>query len=408
MRRCLTIAALLFAITAFAADDGCDIALKPAATLLLPYFEVDVNSPQQSAAQTIFTIQNTSHLPQIAHVTLWTDWGFAALDFNVFLTGYDVQGINLYDVLVRATIAPPSGTSSNVVVPSNPSAGSQPAFNDKNPKISTSFCQSLPGQFPKLLLQDLQLIFTIGRGNGAAIPCVAQTGGAHINAIGYATIDVISLCSTSLPSETPYWSQILYDNVLTGDYQQITPRDGRLTVHGGPLVHLRAVPEGTTLPHTFYEHLAPNMSDRRQPLPVAFAPRYVSGGVFNTTLRIWREPPPPKTPCGDYSANGTIPFVDIVRFDEHENATVPTGCSIVCPGVVGTPVTSSLPSESAFFPIRTSGDAGGWLYLNLGSQAWVISSMFATDIGAVDVAAPVLVDGCTSAPEAGAQIGARP
>jgi len=404
-------AALLFAVAAFAADDGCDIALRPAATLLLPYFEVDLKSPQGSATQTLFTIQNTSRLPQIAHVTLWTDWGFAALDFNIFLPGYDVQGINLYDILVHATIVSTSGMSSNASVPSNPTAGSQPARNNENPKISITFCSSLPGTFPKPLLQDLQQIFTIGRSAGNAIPCPAQIGGAHTNAIGYATIDVMSSCNTSLPSQPQYWDQILYDNVLTGDYQQITPLGGRLAAHGGPLVHIRAVAEGTTLPHTFYEQWAPKMSDRRQPLPSVFAPRYVSGGPsgFRTRVTLWREATPPASRCSDYSANSTIPFVDVVRFDEHENAAVPSGCIIVCPTVVGTPATISVPAESALFPVAsTSGDVGGWLYLNLGSQGWVISSMLAEQIDPVDVAAPALVDGCTPAPKPGAQVGPSP
>src|SRR5207253_3250451 len=84
------------------------------------------------------TIVNTTDLPQIAHVVVWTDWSFPALDFNIFLTGYDVQGINMYDIFARATIAPGAvsgtgGTSSNTTVPTNPTPGSQPAPNDPNP-----------------------------------------------------------------------------------------------------------------------------------------------------------------------------------------------------------------------------------------------------------------------------------
>src|SRR5437763_12843478 len=82
-------------------DDSCDISLLPAATLLLPYFEVDPDSPQTVARTTIFTIQNTTAMPQIARVTLWTDWSYPMLTFNLFLTGYDIQAINLYDVFVR-------------------------------------------------------------------------------------------------------------------------------------------------------------------------------------------------------------------------------------------------------------------------------------------------------------------
>src|SRR5438309_2318098 len=94
----VTIAALFLAAAAVAGtsltppattnnDDSCDIALQPAATLLLPYFEVDVSSPRSSAVQTIFAIQNVSAYPQIANVTLWTDWGFPAISFSIFLTG---------------------------------------------------------------------------------------------------------------------------------------------------------------------------------------------------------------------------------------------------------------------------------------------------------------------------------
>src|SRR3989442_414770 len=76
-------------------NDSCDVAVFPAATLLLPYFEVDTAAPGPGAgATTLFTITNTSPYPQIAHVTVWTDWAFPVLGFNIFLTGYDVQGIN--------------------------------------------------------------------------------------------------------------------------------------------------------------------------------------------------------------------------------------------------------------------------------------------------------------------------
>ncbi|HEX8151946.1 MAG TPA: hypothetical protein VF698_02420, partial [Thermoanaerobaculia bacterium] len=92
-------------------DDTCDIGVAPAATLLLPYFEVDFNAPATTARTTLFTITNVSPYPQIAHVTVWTDWSFPALDFNIFLTGYDVQAINLYDVLARGIIGSLQGTS---------------------------------------------------------------------------------------------------------------------------------------------------------------------------------------------------------------------------------------------------------------------------------------------------------
>jgi len=95
MRKLIAALALFMPIVAFAQsttnnDDSCDIGTYPAATLLLPYFEVDT---AQRGVDTFFTVTNVSSLPQIAHVTIWTDWSFPVLDFSLFLTGYDVQSI---------------------------------------------------------------------------------------------------------------------------------------------------------------------------------------------------------------------------------------------------------------------------------------------------------------------------
>ena len=418
MRRWWGIAALLVASSAAVADDHCDIALRPAATLLLPYFDVDVKAPQPSAAQTLFTIQNTSRFPQIAGVTLWTDWGFPVLHFNVFLTGYDVQGINLYDVLVRATIAG-NGTSSNITVPTNPSLGSQPEYNDANPRISTINCDHLPGIFAEFTRQELEALFTTGKVDF----CNKPAGDVHAHAIGYATIDVKSRCSLMYPNSPAYWSEVLYDNVLTGDYQQITPRNGRLSAQGGPLVHIRAVPDGgpagavpgTPLAHTFYERYAAQKSDRRQPLPSVFAPRFVNSGNdgISTTLKIWREGFAAAGPaCGAYGSNSSVPFDDVVRFDEHENATLTNGCPSLC-GPPGGPsavaAIDAFGNYSGFLPwVSTAGDAGGWLYFNFGRQSWVVESLSAPEINPTDILAASLANGCTPPPKPGAQIGPAP
>lgn len=92
-------------------DDSCDIGTYPAATLLLPYFEVDLSATPQ--ATTIFSVTNVSATPQIANVTIWTDWAFPVISFPIFLTAYDVQPINLYDVIARGVIGGVGGMSTN-------------------------------------------------------------------------------------------------------------------------------------------------------------------------------------------------------------------------------------------------------------------------------------------------------
>jgi hypothetical protein len=80
---------------------SCDIGPYAAATLLLPYFEVDVNAPATSALDTIFTVVNTSKLPQIARMTIWTDLGYPAAWCPIFLTGYGTYSVSMYNVIAR-------------------------------------------------------------------------------------------------------------------------------------------------------------------------------------------------------------------------------------------------------------------------------------------------------------------
>src|SRR6202171_864285 len=152
-------------------DDSCDISTAPAATLLLPYFEVDFKSAATSARTTLFTITNVSRLPQIAHVVLWTDWSYAALDFNIFLTGYDVQSINMYDIFQRGVIAPitasTSGTTVTTPLPTQngyltPAANAtgNPNFQVAGSGAVATACIGQLGQLPPNYIADLQSIFT--------------------------------------------------------------------------------------------------------------------------------------------------------------------------------------------------------------------------------------------------------
>ena len=74
----------------------------PAATLLLPYFEVDLDNP--NGVTTLMSINNASATAVLAHVVVWTDLSVHVLDFNVYLTGYDVQTINLRDIFVDGNL----------------------------------------------------------------------------------------------------------------------------------------------------------------------------------------------------------------------------------------------------------------------------------------------------------------
>src|SRR5262249_1299624 len=74
----------------------------PAATLLLPYFEVDLANP--AGVTTLFSVNNASATAVLVHVVMWTDLSVPILDFNVYLTGYDVQSVNLADILLKGNL----------------------------------------------------------------------------------------------------------------------------------------------------------------------------------------------------------------------------------------------------------------------------------------------------------------
>src|SRR5688572_15616326 len=178
-------------------DDSCDISVAPAATLLLPYFEV---AEDRAGETTLFTITNVSQYPQIAHVVLWTDYSYPVIDFNIYLTGFDVQSINLFDLIWRedqGVIAPASGPK-EVGTGTGPSTGTGTGdFDELEPGsgMLVGGCSSLTGFIPEFYQTRMQTAFTEGFVAGVPgdsdFPACDNVGGEHPNAVGYATIDVV-------------------------------------------------------------------------------------------------------------------------------------------------------------------------------------------------------------------------
>ncbi|HXA16347.1 MAG TPA: hypothetical protein VN380_05110 [Thermoanaerobaculia bacterium] len=406
---------LLLASSAFAAsptstnnDDTCDVKVGPAASLLLPYFEVDVSGT--SGRTTLFTVTNVARYPQIAHVTLWTDYGYPVMTFNEYLTGYDVQAINLADVLVRGIVAPPSGTTS-ATTPGQLSAGTNPNLR------SPLDCGTNPGSFPASIIAAVRTALTQGK---FSLNGCTEIGSTHLNATGYATVDLVASCTNRTPSDPLYYTtDLLFDNVLIGDYQQIGPQPaGTVLIEdfqqigpqpagqgasassfdagGNPMVHLRAVPEGggagsnvgTALPYTFYDRYTPagrRTFDRRQPLPSTYATRFIQGGTnaFRTNLNIWREAFGAGS-CADAKASAEMTVAEIVRFDEHENPFTLGGAAIcTCSTSIPTlPASSARSSADPIYPPLGTPDVGGWFYMNLdngGSTTYSVTK----DVGGV-------------------------
>jgi hypothetical protein len=101
---CLAIVAV-FAVASSASAITCTIDQRPAATLLVPYFQVSYDdagnlvSTGVGARDTIVTIGNASSSPMIAHVNVYDRFSELVLDFNVALTGFDLQAMRISDII---------------------------------------------------------------------------------------------------------------------------------------------------------------------------------------------------------------------------------------------------------------------------------------------------------------------
>lgn len=442
-------------------DDSCDISVMPAATLLIPYFEVDFANPSSDARNTVFSITNTTPQPQIAHVTVWTDWSFPVLDFNLWLTGYDVVPVSLYDLIRNGNI-PRTGADDDVNSPLPQDDANIGVFttnpNHTNPPVGSlgTSCDELPGPIPVQLRTAIQSALTTGEyplENVGGADCDELVGGDNDVAVGYITIDVVAFCSQQLPTDPDFYDEaILWDNSIIGDYMILNSSTADGNWAGGtPMVHIRAVPEGgpeendvlgtpdfgtraaavnagSNLPYTFYNRYL-NASqelvgaDRRQPLPGVFAARFIEDDPtgptgFDTRLIIWRE----GVTEGNFGCSDDVWFQNaaliadaIVRFDERENGVFAEGgvCDVSpCIGVdefVYEETQAINTANESFFPPDFDGtdDLGGWMYLDLNganaereeSQAWVVVNMTAEGRYGVLYDAAAMGNGCSPAPE---------
>ena len=415
--------------TTTANQDSCDIAVVPAATLLLPYFEVDLDEADRTLAEdTLVSVANVSDAPAVAHVTIWTNYGYPVLNFSLYLTGYDTISFSLYDVLRNGNL--PSTSASSAISP----VGARSLRS--NIWLTFGNCGRQQGGdsvLSPLLLSSLRRAlmggtFPIGGCNAGTISEPAESG----NASGYLTVDVVADCVRDFPNNTSYHTELIrYDNQLIGDSIRVNPSGASGGVAGAEsLVHIRAIPPGgnagtgpsnpqSTLPATFY-YAYSGGTDRRQPLPSVFAVRYIASRQFNTELAIWRESlvgpfAVGKNRCPDYvRQNSNMAFTDAVRFDERENALSVFGiCTTgICLGPDGLSVASLVDVHDAQLPPAPSRDPGGWLYLDLSmpsmgqrlgppnpygrpTQAWVSVRMTSESRFAVDFHAAYLANGCT-------------
>ena len=101
MKRFITILAvgvMALGLSSVAYANYCSFDAVPSATLLFPFVAYDYEGGFDGQT-TQFAITNVSAEAQIVHITVWSDYSVAILDFNIVLTGYDVARMNIRDIL---------------------------------------------------------------------------------------------------------------------------------------------------------------------------------------------------------------------------------------------------------------------------------------------------------------------
>ena len=344
----------------------------PAATLLLPYFEVDLTN--QDGVNTLFSINNASATAILAHVVLWTDLSVPTFDFNIYLTGYDVQTVSIRDIF-------------NGIVPRTASDGQDPTDTispqgDFSQDINFASCsgQLPPPAAPASFVTHLRNAHT-GLSSSILGGCSGRAFGDNI-ARGYITVDTVNNCTLRFPGDAGYFvaggtGDATNQNVMWGDYFYVNSAQN--FANGETLVHIEADalnPE-TSVPgeYTFYgRYVAWTAADNREPLSTTFATRFINGGAFTggTSLVAWRDS---KVNQGAFKC-GTLPSwyplgqEQIVIFDEQEHPEVPQTFPF-SPQPPGDTI-NPFPAEAQ----RTDVDGEdlpvpfdfGWLYLNLNTS----------------------------------------
>jgi hypothetical protein len=321
-----------------------------ASTLLVPYFEVDLSNP--NGRNTIFTINkggrvdsfagnpnNNAPTAVLAHVTIWSDLAVPVFNFNVYLTGYDVETVNMRNVLAGA-------------LPRTASAGQDPT-DTISPKgirsqdINFASCTGIlpSGGLTALQISNLTASLT---GNAAPALCSAINHSDNV-ARGYVTVDTVNNCTQRTAGDPSYFGvggngDATNQNDLTGEVYYVDPSNN--ISRGINVVHVHSLQYGITDPivttsgnYTFYARLNGfTATDQREPLSTSFSARFNPGGTLNswrvptpvsarTTLIVWRDPKVPQAPftCGSPPAWYPLGQEGITAFDEQEHPQTITG-----------------------------------------------------------------------------------
>jgi hypothetical protein len=412
---CLAVVAM-FAFANAASAVTCTNDQHPAATLLVPYFQVSVGPDGTPfggtalARDTIVTIANASSAPMIAHVNVYDRFSSLQLDFNVALTGFDVQAWRMSDILSGNLPVTVNALGADACQ-SNPAAHVYVA--GTGTASSDGFIRVVPSS-PATPLDNTAGItkygtpaFSFPLGKTLAEEC---DGTVDALAIGYIVIDHANYCNLSDPTDPNYYfhNAIGMENNLFGEI--IFTSGNGLPTYGISTVNIEAdttigqaaltaaanddfarsfyARYWETAPSTYPANVCPNcgsgvagtdlsidapwdvtlQGDQREPLALRYALRWfdlTSTGVLTTNFMVWRGSRVVQGDAEFCTSSGEVDElpVTLTFFDEDENTVSTGGCPSPC-----TSPTFNFEHETNLknitsFQHPTSGSAG-WVEIN--------------------------------------------
>jgi hypothetical protein len=296
----------------------------PAASLLVPYFEVDLN--REDGAQTSIRLTNSTATAILAHVTLWSDMGVPTLNFNVYQQGYVTTEIDLRMVFKG-------------ILPNTASAGQDPTdlispHGSSSQDINFASCSGiLPyARLPAATITGLRNAHTGVASTLTANMCAGSAKGDNI-ARGFVTIETVNNCTARFPTDVGYFinggnGDATSQNVMTGSV--IYTNKAASLASTEPLVALEASPTNPltdgTGDYTFYGGMLGFTGvDNREPVFAVSDARYFNSSVggLRTDLIVWRDPGTKVQPftCGTTPAPFPLGQRQIMVFDDQENPT---------------------------------------------------------------------------------------
>lgn len=375
MRRISTLAwcaalAVTLAAAAPAAANLCTVDAVPGATLLLPYFEVDLDDP--NGLTTLFSVNNASAASVLAHAVVWSDLAVPVLSFNVYLTGYDVQTLNLRDLLVHGTL------------PRTASAGQDPGdfLSPKGAYSQDLNFASCDGRLPPPPMSPDELATVQAALTGRPSPlgehlCSGRFLGDRI-ARGYVTVDTVNNCTLRNPGDAGYFDgpgtsgDAIDQNVLWGTWYIVESAND--VAEGGNMVSVEASrtdPATAAGRYTFYgRYVGWSGRDHREPLATSFASQFAASGPFSghVDVIVWRDTKVVQGPFPCSSPPSGYPFFQegIGVFDEQEHLVRPNILPIPeqPPPILPTAFVAAAQRSAVGVELPVPYDFG-WLYVDL-------------------------------------------